>query len=110
MAFETRTEGGSEVVVIDDARLDAATAERFKGYLFEQIEQGPSHIVIDLSEVRFMDSSGLSVLVAGLKKLGDSGQMALAAPQPAVKDLFDLTSMNQLFTIKDSVAEAVKGS
>ncbi len=108
MSFNVNTEAGRTVVTIEEARLDAASAEQFKTFLFEQIDGGGSRMVVDLSEVRFMDSSGLGTLVSALKKIGDSGQLVLAAAQPAVLDLFNLTSMDRLFTILPSVAEALE--
>ncbi|MET4694312.1 STAS domain-containing protein [Endozoicomonas lisbonensis] len=109
MAFETREEGVFTVVLVDESRLDASIAESFKVFLFDQIDSGKEKIVVDLSQVRFMDSSGLGSLVAGLKKTAGSGLFALASAQPAVKDLFDLTSMDKLFSLHDSVADAVQG-
>ena len=109
MAFETREEGAFTVVLVDESRLDASIAESFKVFLFDQIDSGKEKIVVDLSQVRFMDSSGLGSLVAGLKKTAGSGLFALASAQPAVKDLFDLTSMDKLFSLHDSVADAVQG-
>ncbi len=109
MSFESREEGGCTVVLVDEPRLDASIAEPFKAYLFDQLEAGSPSMVIDLSEVRFMDSSGLGSLVAALKKMSGQGSLKLAAAQPAVQDLFDLTAMNKLFTISPTVSEAVKG-
>ncbi len=108
MSFDIREEGGWNVIQVDEPRLDAVMADTFKAYLFEQIEGGSSDMIIDLSEVRFMDSSGLGALVAALKKLDGNGALKLASAQPAVKDLFDLTSMDKLFTIATSVNEAIK--
>ena len=68
MAFETREQGSVNVVLVDESRLDASIAESFKTYLFDQIDSGKTQLVVDLSQVRFMDSSGLGALVAGLKK------------------------------------------
>lgn len=108
MPFESKTESGYTIVEVDETRLDASIAESFKTYLFEQIEGGATSMVIDLSLVRFMDSSGLGSLVAALKKLTGQGSLKLAGAQPAVVDLFSLTSMDRLFTIAPSVAEAVE--
>lgn len=109
MAFETREEGSFTVVLIDETRLDASTAESLKVYFFDLIESGKTSLVIDLSLIRFMDSSGLGALVAGLKKQAGKGTFALASAQPAVRDLFDLTSMDKLFKMYPSVADAVQG-
>ncbi|OED45804.1 hypothetical protein ACH42_04600 [Endozoicomonas sp. (ex Bugula neritina AB1)] len=109
MSFDIKKEGGWSVVSIEEVRLDAVMAETFKTYLFEQIEAGSSQMIIDLESVRFMDSSGLGALVAALKKLPENGTLKLAAAQPAVRDLFDLTSMEKLFTIYATLDEAIQG-
>ena len=108
MSFAASTKAGRTVVTIEEVRLDAASAEQFKAFLFEQIDSGGNRMVVDLSFVRFMDSSGLGALVSALKKMGDDGQLTLAAAQPAVLDLVSLTSMDRLFTILPSVAEALE--
>ncbi len=109
MPFESKVEDDCTVVTVDEVRLDAALAEPFKNYLFDQIENGAETMVIDLTSVKFMDSSGLGSLVAALKKMAGSGKIRLGGPQPAVRDLFDLTSMEKLFPIFDSVEDAIEG-
>ncbi|WP_330925483.1 STAS domain-containing protein [Candidatus Sororendozoicomonas aggregata] len=109
MSFQSREEGGYEVVVVEEARLDASLAEAFKNYLFDVIDKGTSALVVDLENVKFMDSSGLGALVAALKKLSGQGVIKLARAQPAVKDLFELTSMETLFPIFASVSDALEG-
>ena len=108
MPFESKSEAGHTIVSIDETRLDASISESFRVYLFDQIDNGNSTMVIDLSLVRFMDSSGLGALVATLKKMGGEGTLKLAAAQPAVLDLFNLTSMDKLFTILPTVTEAIE--
>lgn len=106
MPFEAKNINGQQVVYVDEPRLDASLAETLKSYLFEQIDDGATSLVVDLNEVRFMDSSGLGALVAALKKLGGSEGVTLAGAQPAVKDLFELTSMDKLFKIVPTVNDA----
>ncbi|MFK0572714.1 STAS domain-containing protein [Endozoicomonas sp.] len=108
MPFESKSEAGYTIVSIDETRLDASISELFRVYLFDQIDNGSNNLVVDLSLVRFMDSSGLGALVAALKKMGGEGKLKLAGAQPAVLDLFNLTSMDKLFTIIPSVAEAIE--
>ncbi|MCY4472905.1 MAG: STAS domain-containing protein [Kistimonas sp.] len=109
MRFSNRQDSGKTVVEVTQARLDASLAQPFRDYLFELIEQGETDLVIDLSQVDFMDSSGLGVIVAALKKVSAQGSIALAEPSKAVNDLFDLTCMDKLFPIHTSVAAALGG-
>lgn len=109
MSFGSREEGRFAVITLDDERLDASIAESFKSYIFEIIDGGGKALIVDLTNVKFMDSSGLGALVAGLKKLSGDGELILAGAQQAVKDLFDLTSMEKLFTIVNAVDDVVAG-
>ncbi|WP_263079392.1 STAS domain-containing protein [Endozoicomonas sp. Mp262] len=109
MPFESRVEEDSTVVTVDEVRLDAALAEPFKNYLFDEIEKGAESLIVDLTNVKFMDSSGLGSLVAALKKMAGNGKIRLAGAQPAVRDLFDLTSMEKLFPISETVSDALEG-
>ncbi|MTI14308.1 STAS domain-containing protein [Sansalvadorimonas verongulae] len=107
MGFGSRQEAGKTVVEIDEPRLDASLATPFRDYIFDLIGQGQKELVVDLSKVEFMDSSGLGAMVAALKQMGGSGAIELANPQKAVHDLFDLTCMDKIFTIHSKVNDAL---
>ncbi|MDP0587777.1 MAG: STAS domain-containing protein [Candidatus Endonucleobacter bathymodioli] len=107
MSFGSREDGRFTVAIVEDVRLDASLAEAFKSFLFDSIEKGAVAIIVDLTNVKFMDSSGLGALVAALKKMPGNGQLILAGAQPAVRDLFDLTSMDKLFSIASTVDDAL---
>lgn len=109
MAFEISTQGKFTVVHIDEVRFDASQVDAFKTFMFEHIEGGATELVIDLSMIRFMDSSGLGVLVSVLKKMDGNGSLVLAGAQAAIQDLFSLTAMDRLFSIVDSVDQATAG-
>ncbi|MGY0219187.1 STAS domain-containing protein [Endozoicomonadaceae bacterium StTr2] len=109
MPFENKAEGDWTVVKVTDMRLDAAQAEPFRKHVLTEIDAGQSQFVIDLESVIFMDSSGLGALVACLKQLGGQGEVRLAGAGGAVKDLFELTSMDKLFKMFDNVEAALAG-
>ena len=98
-AFEQR--GGAQVVSVPGPRLDAAAADNFKTEICRSIDQGVSSLVLDLSKVEFMDSSGLGAIVACLKHMGSSGSITLAAPTDPVMKVLRLTRMNQVFKVQD---------
>ena len=107
MGFSNRQEAEKTVVEVDESRLDASLATPFRDYIFDLIGQGQKNLVVDLSKVDFMDSSGLGAIVAALKQVGGDGAVELANPQKAVHDLFDLTCMDKIFTIHGSVSDAL---
>ena len=110
MGFSNRQEAEKTVVEIDEARLDAMQVTPFRDYITGLINQGQKDLVVDLSKVDFMDSSGLGAIVGALKQMGGEGSLQLAGPQKSVHDLFDLTCMDKIFTIHSSVNDALSQS
>ena len=101
MQLAVGDQAGSRVVTVPGPRLDAAVAETFKGDLCALIDGGVRSIVLDLSQVEFMDSSGLGAIVACYKRLGPAGSMDLACPREPVMKVLRLTRMNKVFTIHE---------
>ncbi len=97
-----------EIVVIPITdRIDALTAPRLSQMVSEQISKGARRILLDLSNVPFLSSSGLRALLLIRKELMTlGGELRLAALQPQVHEVFSLTGFTQVFNIHPSVAEA----
>ncbi len=94
------------VLRVDERRLDARVAVGFKTQAAAMVEGG-ALVVLDLSPVAFMDSSGLGALVGVLKQCGRRGDLALAGVNAPVLELLKLTRMDRVFAIHDSVDAAV---
>jgi anti-sigma B factor antagonist len=90
-----------------EKRLDASIAADFKGQMGAFLNEGHELIVLDLSEVDFMDSSGLGAIVSSLKMLGGKGDLAIAGASPKVVSLFKLTRMDRVFLIFANKEDAV---
>lgn len=86
------------VVHIADQRLDASIAIQFKE-TFRALTADGGDVILDLSDVEFLDSSGLGAIVAVYKALGTGRHMALAGLQPPVEKVMMLTRMNAVFRI-----------
>ena len=87
-------------------RLDAAAAPDFKLKVDEQVEPGQTRVLLDLSHVAFIDSTGLGVLVSLLKKMGPGGRIAVIGVAPQVERLFQITRLDSLFKICGEREEA----
>lgn len=96
------------IIKIQDPRLDASTAPALREALIERIAKGHQSIIIDLSDVGFMDSSALGALIAAVKKLGPVGTIAVAAMRTPVARLFSVTKMDRVFSVHATVADAVR--
>jgi anti-sigma B factor antagonist len=107
MEIEAKVFGDVTVAKLCDTRLDAAQAVRFKEGLRELSEAGAAHIVLDMSDIGFMDSSGLGAVVTVMKQMGREKRLDLACLSPAVAKVFVLTRMDKVFRIHPTVDAAV---
>lgn len=90
-------------------RLVMANAADARNEVLEQINRGDGHLVIDLGEVSFMDSSGLSVLISALKAVQlRQGKIALCGLNANLRALVELTRLHQVFTIYPDRATAIQ--
>jgi anti-sigma B factor antagonist len=101
-------DGGAGVCVVTPAgEIDLASAPQLKSRLVGLLEEGFARFVLDLSAVRYLDSTGLGVLIAFSRRLGADGEIVLAeAPEP-VLSLLELTGLDAQFPPCASVEEAL---
>ncbi|WP_299965004.1 STAS domain-containing protein [uncultured Roseobacter sp.] len=107
MRLSTKKEQQLCIVSVEEPRIDAASALRFKDAMRQQTGEMDGHVVLDLSAVQFIDSSGLGAIVAALKNIGNDRQMAVAGLTPAVARVFQLTRMDTVFAIFSTLDGAV---
>jgi len=90
--------------------VDVYTAPRLRERLVELVSQGKHQIVVDLEGVDFLDSTGLGVLVGGLKRLrSHDGDLTLVCTQPRILKVFEITGLTKVFAIHESVEAATAG-
>ncbi|MCK7624953.1 STAS domain-containing protein [Streptomyces sp. RS10V-4] len=105
-----------EVTVIDErtavvavcGELDAETATALHHHLANQLTHGRRHLVLDLRDVPFMDSSGLNIIIRAYndtRRVG--GSVQLAAASPVVRRLLDLTGISVTAPVRDTPEEAL---
>ncbi|AWK11949.1 STAS domain-containing protein [Streptomyces spongiicola] len=98
---------GTAVVTIR-GELDVDTATLLRHHLANQTLHGRRHLVLDLSAVGFMDSSGLNVLIRATRETrAMGGDLHLAAPVPQVAKLFDLTGLSLTTAVHEDVPAAL---
>src|SRR5215510_3362232 len=88
-------------------RLDAQEAENFKEHMGKRIQDGHAKIVLDLSRVEFIDSSGLGAIVSSLKMLGGQGSLSLCGIRGTIMAMFKLTRMDRVFPMFVTEEEAI---
>lgn len=103
MKFSANLQESILVIHALDDRIDAAGAIQFKDRMRELTQTPSERVVLDLSRVAFVDSSGLGAVVAVLKSLAPYRKLELAGLTPTVQKVFRLTRMEQVFTIHDQL-------
>lgn len=91
--------GDLRVIKVQDDRIDAAVAIQFKDKMRELTDSAPPGVLLDLSRVEFLDSSGLGAVVAAFKQASPDRRLELAGLTPTVEKVFKLTRMDSVFTI-----------
>ncbi len=106
MNLDITEQKGMVIITIREERLDAHNANELKSELLALFEQGKKDILVDLQEVKFVDSSGLGALVSGFKNaITNQGSLKLASLQTQVKSMFELTRLHRVFDIYPSRAD-----
>ncbi|MEL6102970.1 MAG: STAS domain-containing protein [Pseudomonadota bacterium] len=107
MELTSSQQDALQVVAVNDARIDAAVAIEFKDAMREKTDGGSDVVVLDLSVVEFIDSSGLGAIVASMKNMGKGRTLALAGLTPTVEKVFRLTRMDSVFPVYPTLEGAL---
>ena len=106
LTLATREVDGRAVVAVG-GEIDVYTAPKLRDCITELVGAGTYDIVIDLEAVEFLDSTGLGVLVGGLKKVrAHDGSLDLVCTQERLLKIFRITGLAKVFVIHDSVGLA----
>jgi anti-sigma B factor antagonist len=100
-----RREGA--VVVSLAGELDLYNAEEVRRALLDTLADGADVLVVDLSEVTFIDSTALGVLIEARSRMTDRGGFRLAAPGLEVRRALEISGLDRHFVVRDTVADAV---
>ena len=104
----TSRDVGPRTVVEVDGEIDVSSADALREELSAVLDRDRADLVIDLRAVRFMDSTGLGVLVGTLKKVRlAGGQLQLVIDSERLLKVFRITALLQVFTVHDTVEAAL---
>lgn len=94
--------GTGDLVLSVEGEIDLATSPELADALHKALESAGRRLVVDLRAVRFLDSSGLSLLVQQDRLARAAGrQLIIVKPPPAVQQVFELTALDQHLTMVD---------
>lgn len=109
--FDLLTIGAEDKAVVKVVgELDLATAPRLRQALADLSKKGAKQVTVDLAEMEFIDSTGLSVLIAAWKRMRENGgDLALQSPNALAMKVFEITGATSVFTITDAPVAATNG-
>jgi anti-sigma B factor antagonist len=91
-----------------EGEIDVYTAPRLRELLIELVNNGYYQLVVNMEKVDFLDSTGLGVLVGGLKRVrAHDGSLDLVCTQERILKIFRITGLTKVFGIHDTVDEAI---
>jgi anti-sigma B factor antagonist len=100
-------EGDARVLDLS-GEVDVYTAPQLRAAIMEEVERGTKHLLINLKRVGYMDSTGLGILIGGVKRLRESnGALLLVGPTPRIARIFEITGLNTIFNVYASEEEAL---
>jgi anti-anti-sigma factor len=109
MNFDVKKQAHATVLKVKERKLDASVSPELKGEFLILCTPETKQLVVDLSEVEFCDSSGLSALLIAERKMREHGGVVkLAGLHKKVLTLIKISHLDRAFQIYDSVAKAVK--
>ncbi|GLW63794.1 anti-sigma-B factor antagonist [Actinomadura rubrobrunea] len=106
-SVDHRVEKDLTIVTIR-GEIDVFTSPRLRETLLDIIDEGRLHLIIDLGEVTFLDSTGLGVLVGIYHRLrGRDGSMAFVGVNDRVRRVFHITQLTKIFVLHRTLDEAI---
>ena len=106
MTFCKRELDGMLIIEPVETRLDFHNSEKFKRWAEARVAEGHKWIILDLSKIMYLDSTGLAAVIAVGRMVQDSGKLILSGLNAAVMKLFKLTKLTQIYDIYDTAEEA----
>jgi len=105
--WPTETTASGTVVLRPTGRLNMVAAPDLREQLRNLVQGGSARVVVDLSDVESIDSSGLGALISGLKAARNAGgDLRISAPNAQVLAVLELTNLNRVLKPRESVERA----
>lgn len=107
MSFTKKDENNFSIITSNVEKLDASNASELKAEIVMINKNSVNNMIIDLSQTKYCDSSGLSAILIGNRLCKDSsGKMVVCGLQPNVAKLIQISQLDKVFTITDDLESA----
>src|SRR2546423_979949 len=109
LRVETRTPREGVAVIALSGEVDVYTSPRVKQEIVDLLNGGTTKLLVDLTGVEYLDSTGLGVLIGGLKRARErEGDLKLICDNPRILRIFEITGLTKIFEIYRSESEALE--
>ncbi len=108
MNINVKTEKIDDITLIEiDGEVDTYTSSKIKQDILQVVEQTPK-IIISMEKVKFIDSTGLGILIGVLKKVKEKeGEMIIVSPNSYINQIFEITGLFKVFKIVENTQQAI---
>lgn len=107
LTLATHEEQGAIVLEVG-GEVDVYTAPKMREQIVDLVSAGRNHLIVDMEKVEFLDSTGLGVLVGGLKRVrAQDGTLQVVCTQERILKIFRITGLTKVFPIHASVPDAL---
>lgn len=110
-AFESYVQDKTLILKIEGDLIGDDSGPQLVGMVSDGLQEGTKKCIVDLSQVRYISSSGIGVLITILTKMRNAdGEVYLTSPSEHVKKLLIITKLNAIFTVFDTLEDALNQS
>lgn len=110
LKIETKQLGEQMILLELTGEMDVFSSPVVKEGMTQAVEEGNHYLVIGMGEVRYMDSTGLGVLMGGLKRAREhGGNLCLLAPHHRVRRVLEITNLENVLQVYETLKEAQEG-
>src|SRR5919197_2908904 len=110
LKVDTRSPREGVAVIVLTGEVDVYTSPRLKQEMVDLLNRGQVHLIVDLNGVEYLDSTGLGVLIGGLKRARErEGDLRLICENMRILRIFEITGLTKIFDIYRSEEEALAG-
>jgi len=108
LKVETRSPREGVAVIMLGGEVDVYTSPRLKQEMVDLLNQGQVHLIVDLNGVEYLDSTGLGVLIGGLKRARErDGDLRLICENMRILRIFEITGLTKIFEIDNNEGDAL---
>ena len=107
--MQTQATAGTDWTVVPlSGDIDLASAPTLRARLNELSERRPTRVILDVTNLDFIDSTGLGVLVGALRRVrNDGGDLRVAGARPGIERVFSVTGLDRVFALYPAVNDAL---